>query len=224
MNKRAQARLIGVTAIIIIAVGALIFGTGKDDGAYSKSVKEIVADKSLVGERVKVSGTVVPGSWNKRSNPMEFDVREEKAEDGPTLRIVYNGRVPETFGDNVTAIVTGELAESGAVEASAMTVKCPSKYESETGAMSVADLLAAKAGMVDKATRITGVVVGSPSAPGTPERLRIRDVEGTEEIAVAYEGGLPAAVKDGVTVVIGGSLDANGAFDATSVSLSEEKK
>ncbi|MBE0477021.1 MAG: cytochrome c maturation protein CcmE [Coriobacteriia bacterium] len=219
MNKRARTRLIGVTAIILVAVAALVFGTGKTDAARSTSVAEIAGDPALVGERVKVSGTVVSGSWNKRSHPMEFEVREEKDEGGPTLRVVYDGRVPDTFGDNVTAIVTGELQAGGTVQASNLTVKCPSKYESETGALSVARLLETEDEMVGKATRVTGVVVGPPTGPASVVRLRIRDAEGAGEIPVAFDGGLPESVKDGAKVVLGGSLDDAGVFDATSVSL-----
>ena len=77
MNKRARIHLIGVTAIILVAIAAIIFGAGGSQGAYYKTVKDVASDKALVGERVRVGGAVVAGSWDKRSNPMQFAIREE---------------------------------------------------------------------------------------------------------------------------------------------------
>ena len=50
--------------------------------------------------------------------------------------------MPATFGDGVVAIVTGKLDDDGTITATDMITKCPSKYESATGATPVADLIA----------------------------------------------------------------------------------
>ena len=39
MNKRARARLIGVTAIVLLAIIAIIVGAGGKQGAYYKTVE-----------------------------------------------------------------------------------------------------------------------------------------------------------------------------------------
>ena len=76
MNKRARIRLIGVTAIVLIGVGAILLGAGSKDGAYYRQVSEIVEDESVQGERVQVGGEVVAGSWDQQSNPMRFEIRK----------------------------------------------------------------------------------------------------------------------------------------------------
>lgn len=222
MNKRAQVRLIGVTVIIIIAVAAIIFGAGKNDGAYSQTVAEVAEDQSLVGQRVRVSGVVVPGSWDRKSNPMRFEIRDENADAGAaTIKIVYNGQVPSTFGDEVTAIVTGTLAQGGTIDSTNMITKCPSKYESGTGATTVASLLADKAKLEGKPIKVMGyVVAGSLVQPGSAERFKIQEKsDGGEAVSIAYDGAIPEGFADGAAVVIGGSLDSEGVFDATTVAL-----
>ena len=131
MNKRARNRLIGVTAIIVIIALAVVVSTGSEDGALYRTVGDVVDNPELVGERVSVGGAVVNGSWNRESNPMEVEIREEGTDDGPVIAVRYNGGVPSTFGDGVVAIIKGTVTADGIIESDDMITKCPSKYEAE---------------------------------------------------------------------------------------------
>lgn len=225
MNKRATMRLVGVTAIILAVILAIVFGSGGQNASYYVSVNKV--DKGMskyVGKRVKVGGAVVSGSWDKKSNPMKFTIREEKdtAGTGPTLKVVYNGSVPSTFGDGVVAIVTGELSKDGTINATEMITKCPSKYEKSTGALPVADLLGKGSDMVGKTTKITGAVKpGSLVAPGSAVRFTVASkADGTgESVDIAFDGAIPAGMTDGSMVVITGALEKDGTFVATNVAL-----
>lgn len=226
MNKRARTRLIGVTAIILIAIAAIILGAGGKQGAYYKTVKDVTTDQSLVGKRVRVGGAVVTGSWDKKSNPMKFAIREEgdKNSGGPTINVVYNGTVPSTFGDGVVAIVTGELSQNGTINSNDMITKCPSKYQSATGALSVQDLLKGGTDLTGKSVKVTGYVVGEVQPPGGTTRFVIADTAqgGDKTLAVFYDGAIPEGMKPGSKVVIGGSLDSSNTFDALSVAMSKD--
>jgi cytochrome c-type biogenesis protein CcmE len=58
---------------------------------------------------------------------MKFTIQDEKATPGSaTIKVVYNGGVPTTFGDGTVAIVTGTLKQGGVVEAQTLLTKCPS--------------------------------------------------------------------------------------------------
>jgi len=229
VNKRARIRLIGVTAAILIAVAAMVYYTGGKQGAYEGDLASVAGDSTLVGEQVKVGGTVVAGSWDKKSNPMKFVIRgeEDKTGTGPTLKVVYTGTVPATFGDGVVAIVTGKLADGGTVNATDMITKCPSKYESATGATPVADLIAGGASMEGKPVRTTGYVKpGSLVAAGTtgPRFIAAENADGTgESIPVDFSAVLPDGIKDGSQVVMGGALE-QGTFIATSVALEQSQQ
>ena len=223
MNKRARMRLIGVTAIVLIAVVAIFLGTGSKDGAYYRKVSEIVDGDEYVGVSFVRIFCFLPGSWNRQSDPMIFDIRDEDTDSGPTIQVIYNGGVPSTFGDGVVAIVTGEVSPDGTLEADDMITKCPSKYESAKGAMSVESLLDSADSMIGTTVKITGYVVGKIEAPGGTTRFFVADeVGGSEDLGVFWEGALPAGMDGGSQVVIQGALEDDGIFAATDVALSEE--
>jgi cytochrome c-type biogenesis protein CcmE len=225
VNKRARVRLIAVTAILLIIVAAVLLGAGSKDGAYYRQVSDIVADDSLQGERIQVGGEVVAGSWDQQSNPMSFEIREEGVDDGETIMVVYSGGVPSTFGDGVVAILKGTVNEDGVLESDDMITKCPSKYESAAGALTVTDMLDKGDDMVGKYTKISGVVVADTIvAPGGDTRFIVVAEEGSEELGVAYEGALPAGMDSGSIVVVSGKLAEGGVFEADQVALSEENQ
>ncbi len=226
MNKRARTRLIGVTVVILAAIVLIVLMTGNKQAAVYSTVSSVSKDSSLVGKRVKVGGAVVPGSWNKQSNPMKFTVREEsdKAATGPTLKVVYTGTAPNTFGDGVVAIVTGTLGQDGVIEANEMITKCPSKYESAAGAIPIADLVGKGATMAGKPVKATGYIKpGTIAAASSGDRFIVAEkIDGTgSSLAVGYSGALPSGLKDGSKVVISGELDTDGKFVATSVALEQ---
>ena len=229
MNKRARMRLIGVTAVILIAIAAVVLLTGNKQGAVYSTVPKVVEDPSLIGKRVKVGGTVVEGSWDKKSNPMVFVVRDEADKDGsgPTLKVIYTGAAPSTFGDGVVAIVTGVMEDAKTLKATEMITKCPSKYESAQGAIPVADLLLKGDSVVGKPVRATGYVKpGSIADAAAGDRFVVAEKpDGTgKTIAVTFSGALPSGMKDGAQVVIAGEPEANGKFTATSVALEQSQK
>lgn len=226
MNKRARNRLIGITAIILIAIAAIFATVGMRGGsAYNMTVKEATSDPKNVGKRIKVGGVVVTGSWDKKSNPMTFKIRDEKDDNntGNQLTIVYSGAVPSTFGDGVTAIVTGDLDASNTIQAGEMITKCPSKYESATGAYTVTDLKKKAEQMKGIPVKVQGVIKeGSITPPGGAVRFVIQNAKGSaDELNIAFDGGMPDEAKEGATVILTGSLNDAGAFETTNVSIAK---
>jgi len=225
MNKRARNRLIGITAIILLLLVALFFTVMNKSAATNLTVKEFATQK-VDGKRVQVSGTVVNGSWDKQTNPMNFKIRDDAdtAGTGPTINIQYMGSVPDTFGDGVQAIITGAyVAQGGYIKSTQMTTKCPSKYASETDAYTVEALLQHASAMTSIPIKVSGVVKpGSLGAPGADPRFVLLNAAGaTTELPVQFSGGLSDTIKENTKVVLTGSLDAQGAFVATAVSLAK---
>jgi cytochrome c-type biogenesis protein CcmE len=222
-------RLVGVTAVILIAIAAVVLLTGNKQGAVYSTVPKVVADSSLIGKRVKVGGTVIEGSWDKKSNPMVFTIRDEadKTGTGPTLKVIYTGAAPSTFGDGVVAIVTGVMEDGKTLKASEMITKCPSKYESAQGAIPVADLLLKGDSVAGKPVRATGYVkAGTIADAAAGDRFVVAEKpDGTgKTIAVVFSGALPSGMKDGAQVIIAGELEKTGKFTATSVALEQSQK
>lgn len=228
MNKRAKQRLIGVTILIFVAVGALILFSDFSGGTATKtSVAQALTQDDLVGTQVEVSGKVVAGSWSSGATPFVFEIEDGEDPDSGRLRVVWNEVVPGSFGDGTTATVTGVLEDDGSINAKYLVTKCPSKYESATGALTVNDALARAGELSGVTLKVTGFVVdGSIAAPGATPRFRIADdaAAGDNALDVAWGGGLPDEFTDGVKVVITGSLEEGNVFQCTEVALDQAAK
>lgn len=220
MNKRARNRLIGVTAIILIVAAAFI-PLMMSGGAKETAVKDLAVggNSALVGTRVKVTGAVVAGSWDKKTNPMVFKIRTEGATSGPEVLVTYNGSAPNTFGSDTIAILTGEVDALGSLKASEMVTKCPSKYETSSAAATITTVLAATP---DSPIRVQGFIKpGSQGAANASERFVLSSAaDGTgDSFPVGFTGTMPAGATDGVKVIVFGKL-ANSIFVATDVAVS----
>jgi len=223
VNKRARNRLVGIAVIVVFAVAAILVGAGAD-GAYSRTVSDVAGNTEFAGDRVRVTGTVIDGSWNREVDPMIFDIRNEGATEGPQIKIEYGGNVPATFGDGVVAIVTGTLnGGSTKIISDTMVTACPSRYESIQGALSVDDLLATPG---DGYKVVTGFVIADSIKPVTEEfRFKVQNSDsGGSQLSIVYQGALPRGMDSGSQVVLGGEMDENGAFVAVSVALSKAER
>ena len=220
MNKRARNRLIGVTAIILIVAAVILVTLIPSGGSYSQTVTSIATDSKLVGTRVKVTGTVVADSWDKKTNPMVFKIRDEGATTGPVVNVTYNGSAPDTFGNNTVAILTGTVDKLGVLTANDMLTKCPSKYQTKSDASTIAELLKAPA---DVPIRVTGFLKAGtlqPASAAVRFTLATTAAGNGASVPVAFAGSMPANTKDGVELVVFGKL-ANGTFTATDVALAQ---
>lgn len=229
MNKRARMRLIAVTVVILVAVTGFLIYAGKGKGAYYKTVSQVTSDQSLVGQRVRVAGAVVKGSWDKTTDPMKFKIRAEddKTGNGPVLNVVYQGNSPSAFGDGVVAIVTGDLKAGNTIESNDMITKCPSKYKAAQGVKPVTDVVSGGKMVGKTGIEATGYVVkGSIKAANEGARFVVSGTaDGTgKTVEIMYDGALPSGMTDGSMVVLTGAAQANGSFKAEDVALAQEEK
>lgn len=225
VNKRAKQRLIGVTILIFVAVAAIIWFSGfMNATATPVTIADVLTDDALVGKQVEVTGQVVAGSWVSGASPFTFEIEDAENEDSGRVRVVWNDVVPGSFGDGTTATVTGTVGDDGSVDAKYLVTKCPSKYQSATGALTVNDVINRADEFAGAATlKVTGFVVkGSIKDAGAPVRFQITDgADGGTPLDVAFGGGLPDDLADGVKVVITGSLESDGVFQCAEVALDE---
>jgi cytochrome c-type biogenesis protein CcmE len=121
--------------LLVFAGGivALVLTSFKGAAVYSKTVDEVVRDRSaLAGRRVRVDGNLVHGSLVRRDKPCEFRFRIERG--GSELGVHYpQCVVPDTFRDvpdvEIAVTVEGKLDASGDLQATEIMAKCPSKYD-----------------------------------------------------------------------------------------------
>jgi cytochrome c-type biogenesis protein CcmE len=220
VNSRLRRRLAVVTGIVVIVVIAVLAVVQGATGSRSVTVAEAAAGLPA-GQRVQVTGQVVDNSFTVTGDTLTFAIYDP-TDPVARLTVRYTGAMSATFGNQVTAICTGKIAEDGALECSELVTKCPSKYEGAADALSVSQLLGYGSAVADLPVKVTGQVQpGSIGTAATDQRLVITDLATGQELPVSYAGGLPAEVSDGTVVVLTGSIGADGCFIATDIAIKE---
>ena len=219
MNSKMKRRLIVVTGVIVVVLAIVLAIVGSSGAAKTISVKDAL-ESDLAGERVQVSGNVVENSFATEDNVLTFDIYDPDGEAGQKLHVRYDGGVSATFGNDVTAICTGKVGADGVLHATELVTKCPSKYENSSNALGVAQLADYGDSVLDKPVKVTGTVKdGTLAAAGQGDRFVLVDAEGAPELSVLFDDALSDEVRDGSTLVLTGSLNEDGKFHATEVSL-----
>ena len=129
---RGNLKFIVGGLLLIAIVVALIVQATMSTGAYYMTVDEVRnSSATLVGERVRVNGAVVPGSenWNAQEITLRFAISDEKS--SQQLPIVFYGPRPDNFQRAASAIVEGEMLPDGTFKAETLLLKCPSRYEED---------------------------------------------------------------------------------------------
>ena len=120
-----------IVAIILIggALSYLVFAGVKDTMVYYLTVSELEEKvPSIYGDRVRVSGNVVPGTINTdKTGNLYFSITDGEN----TVDVSYKGIVPDIFRDDVEAVVEGNYDEDRVFKADILLAKCPTKYESD---------------------------------------------------------------------------------------------
>ena len=83
-----------------------------ENASTALSVDELLAydADAMVGNTVKVTGTVVAGSVADANAPVRLVV---SGNDGATLNIIYSGALSDEVADGASVVVTGALTEEG---------------------------------------------------------------------------------------------------------------
>jgi cytochrome c-type biogenesis protein CcmE len=114
-------------------IAALVLTSFKGAAVYSKTVDEVVRDKSaLAGRRLRVDGNLVHGSLVRRDKPCEYRFAVERGKS--QLRVQYaQCVVPDTFRDvpdtDIAVTIEGTLNAAGDLQATQIMAKCPAKYD-----------------------------------------------------------------------------------------------
>ena len=213
MNRKAKRRLIVVGGIVVIAMLVVVAIAGAGGSAASLTVGDVLTGQ-YESKKVQVSGSVVADSLTSDGSTAIFEITPEDGDGTDVLQVAYDGALPATFGTGVVAICTGTV-EDGTLACTEMVTKCPSKYESAEGSLTVKGLLDQADSLVGDETKVCGYVRGDVLAVDAPEGYRFVLESQGETIHVIWDGGMDESVGDGTALVVSGSLNADGTFTAS---------
>ena len=203
MNGAMKRKLIIATLVIVVVIIGVLAFVGAGSMSKTATVAEAASGEEGAA-KIQVSGQVLDDSFSYEGSTLNFAIYDESTGKSVTLPVSYSGSVSSTFGNGVTAICTGKIDESGVLQASEMVTKCPSKYESAEGALTVQTLLDQSSSMVGKTTKVAGYVKSGTLQPaGSDARFTLYS-QG-DQIVVSYDGALPDDVGEESSVVVTGA-------------------
>lgn len=118
--------------IILAAIAGFTLTNFQSSVLYYYTVEELHAQRArLVGQTVRVNGPLDQSSidLDQKTLTLKFNIK-----DGTRVQpVVYKGVVPDTLTTGESVVAEGRLDAKGIFQADTILVKCPSKYETETG-------------------------------------------------------------------------------------------
>jgi cytochrome c-type biogenesis protein CcmE len=114
---------------VVLALAVLGYAAFMGGNTYYYDVGQFLDEGAAVlGKNVRVSGLVAEGSY-KQGFDLYFTL-EDMTGRNDTLKVVYNGSVPDTFKEGQQIVAEGKLiAGEDTFVASQLVIKCSSKYE-----------------------------------------------------------------------------------------------
>jgi cytochrome c-type biogenesis protein CcmE len=115
--------VIGALIVLPIVAHLVYAGATSPLMNYYVTVDEFARQASA---SARVGGRIAPGSINYdyARGTLNFVLQGDSAQ----MPVSYRGPAPNTFRDNVEAIVEGTRAANGSFAASGLMVKCPHSY------------------------------------------------------------------------------------------------
>ena len=126
--KKYRKFIIGGT-VVVLALAVLGYAAFMGGNTYYYDVGQFLDEGAdVLGKNVRVSGLVAEGSY-KEGFALYFTL-EDMTGRNDTLKVVYNGSVPDTFKEGQQIVAEGKLiAGTDTFVASQLVIKCSSKYE-----------------------------------------------------------------------------------------------
>jgi cytochrome c-type biogenesis protein CcmE len=122
---------VGIGVIIVSLAFLAWLGYGESKSYYHTIAEYQSLQGSARDHRMRLAGTVSPGSIRHLPGRVEFVLEEQ----GKTLPVSYVGSdpLPDTFVDKSQALVEGRPSSDGKFVAEHVQAKCASKYEAAPG-------------------------------------------------------------------------------------------
>ena len=129
-----RARLLAILVIATVAITALAFQAF--DGAYYATPEEFAQEIDAEGRRWRVGGRVVDGTIvEQNGRPVSWVIEGEQ---GETMRIEYDGIVPDLFTPRAFVVVEGVAAGEGLLQATSVIIRHEPEFVTDAEDASIA--------------------------------------------------------------------------------------
>ncbi|MBX3095908.1 MAG: cytochrome c maturation protein CcmE [Fimbriimonadaceae bacterium] len=128
MAKQKNLTAIVVVLVSVLALSGVVFAFLMQSSPYVT----VAEAKTMSGDNLHLAGVIVPGSIQTTASgsaKVSFMLQDDK---GDLLPVVYKRPAPPNLRTADRVVAIGGF-QDGAFEARDLLLKCPSKYESESG-------------------------------------------------------------------------------------------
>ena len=128
MHPVRKQRLYLVLFVVLFssaAIGLVVYALRGNINLFFPPA-EVAAGKAPVGQPIRVGGMVVDGSVQRSDDSLEvrFDLTDYQA----SVPVVYEGILPDLFGEGQGAVASGMLNAEGVLQASEVLAKHDENY------------------------------------------------------------------------------------------------
>ncbi|MDZ7779285.1 MAG: cytochrome c maturation protein CcmE [Gemmatimonadota bacterium] len=129
-HGRFMVGLVGVAAVVTYLVWTGVSSTMVYYLTPVELAERIEEDPSFRELGVKISGKVVPGTYERVEGELlhRFTIHDLEDE-SVRFPVEWRDALPDTFSEDVEVVVEGRLNEDGVFEATTLLTKCGSRYE-----------------------------------------------------------------------------------------------
>ncbi len=128
MHPVRKQRLLVVIAIVLASSAVIGFGaySMRNLADFFYPVSKIVSGEAPINRSIRAGGCVVPGSIKSATDRLhtEFRISDGSAE----VTVVYDGLLPDIFGDGEAAVISGKLGADGVLVATQVLAKHDENY------------------------------------------------------------------------------------------------
>jgi len=129
-HGRFAIGLVGVAAVVSYLVWTGVSNTMVYYLTPTELMAKASSDPTFHDVGVKVSGKVIPGSYEKVPGELLHRFRVQGLQDpSVTFPVEYRDALPDTFTDDAQVVLEGRLRADGVFEATTVLTKCGSRYE-----------------------------------------------------------------------------------------------
>ena len=128
-----RTRFLVVSAVIILALGYMIYAAFPGNALYFLTVSEFNSNSEVQdGRLLRVSGKLVEGTFGREGNSIDaiFQITDSDGDSSSGVLLAsYTGVLPDLFfNPHSELILEGSYGANRVFHADAILVKCPSKY------------------------------------------------------------------------------------------------
>ena len=129
-HSRFAIGLVGVAAVVTYLIWTGVSETMVYYLTPVELMARVEADPSFHDLGLKVSGKVVPGTYQRIDGELLHTFRvHDLADESVTFAVEYRDALPDTFSDDVEVVLEGRLRQDGVFEATTLLTKCGSRFE-----------------------------------------------------------------------------------------------